>query len=264
MRLITAKKMTGRIPGMINIAICDDDRPFTEIAEQLLRRIAAEQGMDIHCKVFPDGSDLILAVTEQGMCFDLIYLDIEMTTMNGPHTAQILRKMELPTLIVYISGHEEYLKELFYTEPFRFLSKPIQEEEFRAVFSSACGRISRQTGYFTFFYKKACHRIPFNRIVCFESNGRVISIHLSGPNVPKSSPLQNRFYGKINEVEKLVTSKNGRFLRVHQSFLVNFDYIKTMAATEIEMLDGRKIQISEDRRKTVRERFAALTNAKEG
>ncbi len=247
---------------MINVAICDDDQSFAWNVEQLLRQTAAEQELEVCCEVYPDGSDLIRAVTEQQKCFDLIYLDIEMETMNGIHTAQALREKELPILIVYISGHEKYLKELFCTEPFRFLSKPVMEDEFRTVFFSAYERIRRQTGYFTFFYKKICHRIPYNRIACFESNGRVISVHRSDQGASKNNLLPDRFYGKIDEVEKQVSSKNGRFLRVHQSFLVNFDYIKAIAATEIELLDGMRIQISEDRRKAARARFAALAGMK--
>lgn len=248
---------------MISIAICDDDKLLTGIVEQLLHRIADEQGMNISCEVFFDGSSLVRAVTEQRMCFDLIYLDIEIEGTNGIRTAQALREKELPLLIVYMSGHEEYLKELFLTEPFRFLSKPIAETEFHSIFLSACERIRHQTGYFIFYYKKTCHRIPFNRIICFESNGRVISVHLSEQNTRKRTSLPNRFYGKITEVEKQISSKNGRFLRVHQSFLVNFDYIKAISATEIEMLDGQIIQISEDRRKTVRAKFNVLANVKE-
>lgn len=68
----------------------------------------------------------------------------------------------------------------------------------------------------------------------------------------------------MNDIEKQVAALNGRFLRVHQSFLVNFDYIKTMYATEIEMLDGRIVQISQDRRKSAKARFVALAGVKGG
>ena len=63
---------------MISIAICDDDKALTGVVEQLLRRLAVTYGTDIACEVFFDGLSLIKAVTEQRMCFDLIYLDIEM------------------------------------------------------------------------------------------------------------------------------------------------------------------------------------------
>ncbi len=246
----------GRKILMINIAICDDDKTLTGVVEQLLYRLAAEHGIDIRCGVFFDGSSLIRAVTEQGMCFDLVYLDIEMETMNGICTAQTLRDMELPTLIVYLSGHEEYLKKLFDTEPFRFLSKPIIMKEFSTVFLSACERLQKRAGYFTFSYNKVIHKVPYNEITYFESNGRVISIHTAGK---ENTPLpQNRFYGKMNDIDRSVAFENRRFLRIHQSYLVNFDYIREFASTEVTMLDGKRLQISEDRRKTVRAKFCTL------
>lgn len=240
---------------MISIAICDDDKALTGVVEELLRRIAAEHGIDVVCEVFFDGVSLIKAVVEQRMYFDLVYLDIEMENVDGICTAQALREMELPILIVYLSGHDEYLKELFRTEPFCFLSKPIEEKKFLGVFLSAFDRIQKRTGYFTFSYNKAFHRIPFDWISCFESNGRVILIHMVG----KENVLQqDRFYGKLDEIEKQIASKNGRFLRIHQSYLVNFDYIQIAASTEVVLLDGSRIQISEDRRKGVRARICAL------
>lgn len=249
---------------MINIAICDDDKTFTEDVEQLLCRVASEQGIAISCEVFHDGSGLIGAVMEQKMFFDLVYLDIEMEDLDGIHTALALREAELPTLIVYLSGHEEYLKELFRTEPFRFLSKPIEEKEFKRIFLEAHERIQKRVGYFTFFYKKSRYRIPFDKITCFESKSRVITIHLSGTGTEETATLQDRFYGKMNEIEKQVAALNGRFLRVHQSFLVNFDYIKALSASEVVLLDGRKFQVSEDRSKDIRARFMALAKVKEG
>ena len=196
------------------------------------------------------------------MCFDLVYLDIAMENMDGIRTALALREAELPTLIVYISCHEEHLKELFFTEPFRFLSKPIEEDVFRQIFLDAHKRILKRAGYFTFFYKKSRYRIPFDRITYFESSGRVITIHLSGKDAQKKEALQDRFYGKMNEIEKQVAALNGRFLRVHQSFLVNFDYIKAISSSEVETLDGRIFQISEDRRRDIRARFDALAGVK--
>lgn len=246
---------------MIQVAICDDDKALTKNIEQLLRVTAARQNIDIDCELFFDGSRLVRAITEQQMYFDLIYLDIEMEGINGIHAAQVLRDAELPALIVYISAHEENWKELFCTNPFRFLSKPVEEAAFRTVFSEACTEIRKRNGYFNFCYKRSHYRIPLNRITYFESNSRLIHIHLSGMDRECPDSLPNQFYGKLNEVEKQMASMNGRFLRVHQSFLVNFDYIKAMSATKIEMLDGTVFQISEDRRKSAMARFCALCEA---
>lgn len=126
---------------MINIAICDDDRMATESLEKILYEIAAESNITIRCESFYGGTALTEVIYEQRSYFDLIYLDIEMDDMSGIHTALQLRDLALPVLIVYVSAHEEYLKELFRTEPFRFLSKPVKKTELREVFHAACRRM---------------------------------------------------------------------------------------------------------------------------
>ena len=112
---------------MINIAICDDDMAMTTTIEEMLYETSKEQNVKINCAVFFDGSTLVENI-RQGTCYDLIYLDIEMHKVNGISAAERIRNMEIPALIVYVSSHEKYLKELFYTEPFRFLQKPIDDK----------------------------------------------------------------------------------------------------------------------------------------
>ena len=93
-------------------------------------------------------------------------------------------------------------------------------------------------------------------------NGRLGSFHSPQGDYSWSrpeDPQQDQFYGKISDVEKETAAMNGRFLRVHHSFLVNFDYIKMMSFATLELLDGQSIPISEDRRKAVGVRFAALS-----
>ncbi len=246
---------------MINIAICDDDRKVTESIERMLYEIAAESNLKISCESFYDGSALAEAVAEQRSYFDLIYLDIEMNDMDGIHTARLLRTLDLPVLIIYVSAHEEYLKELFYTEPFRFLAKPVEKTDFREGFYSACRRIQSRAGYYSFTYKKAIHKVPFDRITYFESRGRRIYIHMSGLTAEES--CTEVFYGKMNEVEKQIALMNNRFLRIHQSFLVNFDHIRIIDFSKVVMMDGKTLQISEDRQKNAKARFCRMLEDKE-
>lgn len=109
---------------MINIAICDDDTATTTAIEEMLYKIGKEENIKINCDVFFDGSTLLHHIM-QGLYYDLIYLDIEMKKVNGIHAAEQIRGLDIPALIIYVSGYEKYLKELFNTEPFRFLSNPL-------------------------------------------------------------------------------------------------------------------------------------------
>ena len=46
----------------------------------------------------------------------------------------IINKEYQAVLLIYISGYDNYLKELFEVEPFRFLSKPLNLEKFYRYF----------------------------------------------------------------------------------------------------------------------------------
>lgn len=246
---------------MIRIAICDDDKTTTTIIEEMLCKIGKEQNLKIECGIFFDGSTLVEHI-RQGTYYDLIYLDIEMKNVNGISAAEVIREMGIPALIIYVSNYEKYLKELFNTEPFRFLSKPIDPDIFQSVFLAAYKRIRQRAEYFSFTYNKTLVKIPLSRIHYFESSNRVIYIHLAG-NFKSENPEFNRgehkFYGKMNDIEAKLSYSNSRFIRIHQSYLVNFDYIKSMDFYTITMSDGTTLQISEDRQKNVRTQFCTMS-----
>lgn len=243
---------------MINIAIFDDDVAMTATIEKMLYVIAKEQNIKISSAVFFDGSTLVANI-RQGVCYDLIYLDIEMHNVNGINAAELIRNMEIPALIIYVSSYEKYLKELFSTEPFRFLSKPIIPEDFQAAFMAAYKRIRRKPEYFTFTYNKEYVKVLLDRIYFFESSNRIIHIHMADDaKDDNTDETLNRFYGKMSDVERQLSESNGRFIRIHQSYLVNFDYIRQMNFSGVTMSDGTQLQISEDRQKEVRIRFCRM------
>lgn len=249
---------------MINIAICDDDIAITSSLEEKLYIIQREQNININCDIFFDGNTLIKNI-KNGTYYDLIYLDIEMPKTNGIDTAQIIRSLEIPALIIYVSNHEKYLKELFATEPFRFLSKPINHKAFYDTFMDAYKRIIAKGEYYTFSYKKSFQKIPVKDICYFESQNRLIYIHQrthqnikENLNSIQHNTTEIKFYSKMNDVERQLLNSNNRFIRIHQSYLVNFDYIAKMNFTSVTLINGTVLQISEERQKAVRTQFCTM------
>ena len=73
------------------------------------------------------------------------------------------------------------------------------------------------------------------------------------------------FYGKLNNVEKELANSRKYFLRIHQSFLVNYDYITKMNFFNITIsMNGKEIdlKISEDRQKEVRRQLCTMAAGK--
>ena len=73
------------------------------------------------------------------------------------------------------------------------------------------------------------------------------------------------FYGKLSVVEKELADSRRYFLRIHQSFLVNYDYITKMNFFNITIsMSGKEMElkISEDRQKEVRRQLCTMAAGK--
>ena len=97
--------------------------------------------------------------------------------------------------------------------------------------------------------------------VYFESRNRVVYIIMD-------NGTEKYFYGKLNDVEKQLKESRYRFLRIHQSYLVNYSYIKKMSFSDITIVtgDGKEIslRISEDREKKIRAQLCGFASGKAG
>lgn len=243
---------------MVRIAICDDDKNFAGGLETLVMEEAEVMGVQIETEVFFDGKPLLKEL-ERGTRYDLMFLDIEMEHINGIEVARSIRETDKTVLLIYISAYEQYLKELFEVEPFRFLSKPFGMGQFRRYFREAICRIGEENAYYQFSFNKRLRKVAFRDIVYFESRNRVIHIFLNDGS-------EEQFYGKLNDVEKEIEESRQCFLRIHQSFLVNYSYIKKIDFSNVTLaMSGRKelkLKISEDRQKAVRRSLCRMAGRK--
>lgn len=234
---------------MLNIAICDDDIQTTGRMELLIQKIAKLNFVDTEIEVFWSGESLVDAVVE-GRGFDIIYLDIEMDQEDGISAAKRIRMYDKNVLIIYVTSYESHMSESFSVRPFQFLVKPVSEQQMEACFKAAYEDINSGDFYFRYSYQRVNHKIPIRDILYFESNKRKVFI------VTEKGSFE--LYGKLNEIENSLRTCKASFLRVHQSFLVNYKHVNGQAYNFVVLDNGRKISISEDRRKLISEQYCSM------
>lgn len=242
---------------MLRIAICDDDSKFTGEIETLVIQESRKLGIRVETEVFSDGKTLLKSI-QDGEHYQLIFIDIEMKQVDGITAARHIREIDRTVLLIYVSGYDKYLKELFEVEPFRFLSKPLNPAQFARYFKESCKRINETEVFYQFTFNKEIRKVPVRDIVYFESNNRIVYIHLKDSS-------DEHFYGKLNNVEKELAASRQYFLRIHQSFLVNYDYVKKMNFFNITisyMGKEMELKISEDRQKEVRQQLCKIAGGK--
>ena len=223
---------------LLTIAICDDQKAVTSQIETLLYDISQKHGIPIEADVFYSGQHLERQILG-GKKYDLIYLDIEMHNGDGISAAEHIRNRDENVLLVYVSGYEKYMMELFRLDVLAFVKKPLDPTRFEKIFLEANRRICKQQFYFTYHYKNTEYKTPCIDILYFESEGRKIKIHLKGGGL-------ERFNGKLNDVEKKLDDGKIPFLRIHKSYFVNYHYIKARTKAEIILTDGTRLPVSRE------------------
>lgn len=121
---------------MIKIAICDDENVIASQIENIIWNICKEENIPIDTDVFYSGHELEKEVFE-GTKYDLIYLDIQMINGDGITTAKNIRKIDKNVLLIYVSGYDKYMMELFRLDVFAFIKKPIDSLNFKKIFLDA-------------------------------------------------------------------------------------------------------------------------------
>lgn len=221
---------------MITIIICDDNKPFCNLLEKLLKKYAELQ--DIQIVKFYNGIDLIDYCSNNQ--FDIAYLDIEIGEENGLDVAKKLKYFNPKAILIYISSYEDYYMDMLAAEPFRFIKKELTdiekfERELENTLIDAIKRIKYKNTY-TFEFRKNTYVIELDKIQYFYSITR--TIHICG-NVG-DAPLY--FYGKIDELQKELQN-NDNFVRISKSYIVNLKYVLAAGKNYVK-IGGKELTLS--------------------
>ncbi|MBD5548615.1 MAG: response regulator transcription factor [Lachnospiraceae bacterium] len=229
---------------MLKIAICEDERRYAEDLEWGIKVWAANEGINVGIKKYKDSTQLFDGLIREGM-FDIFFLDIEIDEMNGIEIAELVREEDVLTTIIFVSQYEDYYKEAYNVHPFHFLSKPINPQKLEKTMDAYMAMRGRGIETFTFHIRRTRYSVRVNEIIYFFSENRHITV-----------VCENRkytFYGKLGVIQKEMEEGNSCFLRIHQSYLVNMDYVKEFHYKELILFNGQSLHISRENRKKIRE-----------
>ena len=232
---------------MITCAMCDDELPFAEQLRSLVMAYAKKKRVELQAETFASAEELLEEI-ENGAGFEILFLDIEMRKMDGIELGKKLRELSYQTLIIYVSGYDQYMRQLFEAEPFRFLSKPLKQEELENVLDKAFERISRfHRELFTIRFGKNVVNLLCRDIVYLESNKRKVIVH--------TVRGEYEYYHTLDEAEEELLAISADFVRIHKAYLVNMEHVEAFQYEKLALRDGTILSISEAHRANVRSRF---------
>lgn len=196
----------------MRIAICDDDREARSGFRTLLAEAAGEQAQRFSLEEYDAGEALCVAA-RSGALPDLIFLDIYMDGMNGMETAKTLRAAGCDTPIVFLTTTADFALESYEVTAFSYLLKPVTAVKLAEVMD----RFWRSYRPRSVLLQGRLYVL--GDIVSAESRNKTVIFHFKNGTAVQ---MQER----LDVVAQQLTGRN--FLRCHQSFIVNMDYIKAV------------------------------------
>ncbi len=228
---------------MLKIAVCDDNHYLCIEIEQVILDYSIQRNIKIDIEVFYDGKELINYIENQHS-FDLIFLDIELKTTTGIEVGTTLRKKldDYITKIVFISSKTGYERQLFDVQPLNFLDKPIDKEKILNCIDLSLKLLDKEKKKLKYKVGKEYKQIAFQDILYFENKLRKVKITtLDGTD---------EFYGTLANIKSQLPNI---FLTTHNSYIVNYNYIKKISGDSILMINEMIIPISKRNLKDIQQ-----------
>jgi DNA-binding LytR/AlgR family response regulator len=228
---------------MLKIAICDQSHENCRKTADVLTKILFDE-MEVCYFFYESSMEIIDDILAQKFEADLLFIDVILPGINGLKTVEYMRKQGIQTDIIFLTEAAEFATEGYRLHAFDYLIKPVPISRFEQTMQ----RYMEEKFYiqedFLNVNIRGCNRkINLQRVLFFESSERKV--------IAVTADEEIVFYQKLNRLQEQLDGT--RFLRCHQSYIVNTAYVALVSSTDITLLNKKKIPISKRYSKEIRE-----------
>lgn len=227
----------------MNIAICDDNQIEREILETVVSRYFNSTSLQCEFIQYEKAMDLYLDIQE-GIQYDLVFLDMYLPDEPlGIKVAQKFRELGYNGKILFYTSSADYALESYEVYAAGYILKPISFEKIKTSLDRYIDQY--QTTSYVIKQKSKKIYIPINDIMYVESANTKCFVRCTDGKT-------YTIYKQLRQVETELADK--RFLRCHQSYIVNMNYIRE-ASNVFVLKDGTEILIKQKEKKIMHQRL---------
>ncbi len=233
---------------MLQIAICEDEKEQAIAEETLVHACVPELAPQV--RIFLSADALLNAVQIMGYRPRVAILDIELGDADGISLAERLNTLLPDCSVIYLTAFLKYAPDVYSTRHTYYIMK-----------QDAPDRLGKAI-------RKALEEQRLNDKICFRTTeglrfARCRDIIFLERVLHKTRiRLRNGECVTTAAPQELLRDNPACFLRCHQSYWVNLDFIQSMRADSFVLTDGTTLPITRTYRNRVREQlFSELNKA---
>ncbi|RGY97394.1 LytTR family DNA-binding domain-containing protein [Clostridium sp. AM58-1XD] len=232
---------------MLNILICDDEKPFLDRLANKITVYLKNREIPFQMAAFSSGEELLKHSEDRP--FDIAFLDISMNAISGMDAAECLRDRNQKICIVFVTGYMDYVLEGYKVGALRYLVKDSLEISFEECMEAVLKKFHIDTDEICLEFTDRKRYLKADEICLVESRGhKLLFLAVDGKHVIGT---MNR---KLTDVEGLLGGHG--FLRVHQSYMVNMKYIVNIASYRLELEPDIILHVPRNRYPYVKREYA--------
>ena len=190
-------------------------------------------------------------LSSYGIDFDKEYHLLELIRavheIDGIETGKMIRQMDKNVEIVYCTSSSDFAIAAYEVHAMGYLLKPYEPGRIGAVIDYYVQKHPQKNqNYIEVKSRRKSLIIPYKDIINMESDNKVVYIYTTTQGIVK-------VYNKLDVFEKELS--DDRFLRCHQSYLVNMQYVAGLVDSDFIMINDKMIPIRKSGRKLIVKKY---------
>ena len=229
----------------MRIIICDDSIIEAEKTKEVLisNQLADEADITIF---LPD--DLRDEIERKSLLCDIAIMDIEFDAIpyNGINLSASINELLPSSQIIYLTNILEFAPDVYETKHCYFVLKSNMDLMLPRAVNKAVNIIqkSKEDAVMEIVCDGSRVLIPQHDIIYVERVQRKLTIH-----------TEKSDYSFYSSLKKFLSQANSMFVRCHEAFVVNLDYINVVKKDVVQMEGGRELPIGISFEKNFRTRY---------
>ena len=213
---------------MVTIAICDDDKEALKRTKEMADNILQSKGIAYSIDIY-DEPYSVVDTLNSGKIYDVYILDIFFSGILGTNLAKKIRTISKQTKLIFATTSKDYAVDAYSVNAEHYLIKPYQQADLEEAFNRVLNSLGDEDHYIVKNTSDGVMKLDVNMLCYSESSGHYLYLHMSDKKVHKIRSKTDELWEDLKKFKQ--------FLRPHSGYIVNMDYVKTIAATGIKVCE---------------------------
>ena len=220
---------------MTKIAVVDDDEMFASEVAEAVRNDFYQKKMPVEVERFY-GSRRLLGKLDDHQNYDVYFLDVEMSYVNGVDLAKKIRMVDDNAIIIFLTSHEKYAIVGYSCRAFEYITKGKWKKRLPEILNQVQKKLKEREG--------RIYRIQTERkyeIILWDD---IYYIEKSGKNAVIYCKNDKMYQERISLGDLFKRLPNREFVYVNRGQIINLKHVTHVDAGCVELADFIFLDIS--------------------